>query len=56
MSMGGHSDVVGTAGPGGDTSGRIPLEHFLSRKDVRNFTIEKVFLERPKWIDRDYVL
>ncbi|KAI0683093.1 pectin lyase-like protein [Earliella scabrosa] len=45
-----------SSGPGGDTSGRIPLEHFLDKKDASNFTIEKVFLERPKWIDRDYVL
>ncbi|KAI0642991.1 pectin lyase-like protein [Trametes meyenii] len=42
-------------GPGGNTSARIPLEHLLTDEEAENFTIEKVFLERPGWIDFDYV-
>ncbi|TFK93312.1 carbohydrate esterase family 8 protein [Polyporus arcularius HHB13444] len=43
-------------GPGGNTSARIPLEHVLTKQEAGNFTIDKVFLERPKWIDFDYVM
>ncbi|KAI0823154.1 carbohydrate esterase family 8 protein [Trametes gibbosa] len=42
-------------GPGGNTSARIPLEHVLTDEEAREFTVEKVFLERPTWIDYDYV-
>jgi hypothetical protein len=42
-------------GPGGDTSQRIPQEHLLSAQEARNFTVEAVFLEQPKWIDFDYL-
>lgn len=41
-------------GPGGDTSGRITLEHILTKEQAQNFTIDKVFLEHPTWIDMDY--
>ncbi|TFY73508.1 hypothetical protein EWM64_g10504 [Hericium alpestre] len=41
-------------GPGGNISARIPLEHILTEKEARNFTVEKVFLGRPSWIDFDY--
>ncbi|EKM79120.1 hypothetical protein AGABI1DRAFT_128283 [Agaricus bisporus var. burnettii JB137-S8] len=44
-----------STGPGGDTSQRIPQEHLLSAREARNFTIEMVFLERPHWIDFDYL-
>ena len=44
------------AGPGGNTSSRIPLEHILAKQEAANFTIDEVFLERPKWIDFDYVV
>ncbi|KAI0718206.1 pectin lyase-like protein [Cerioporus squamosus] len=43
-------------GPGGNTSARIPLEHVLTKQEAANFTIDRVFLERPKWIDFEYVL
>ncbi|KAH9850232.1 carbohydrate esterase family 8 protein [Lenzites betulinus] len=43
-------------GPGGNTSARIPLEHILTDDEAKAFTVEKVFLERPAWIDYDYVL
>ncbi|KAI0671108.1 pectin lyase-like protein [Trametes maxima] len=42
-------------GPGGNSSARISLEHLLTDEEAKNFTIEKVFLERPSWIDFDYV-
>ncbi|RPD56135.1 pectin lyase-like protein [Lentinus tigrinus ALCF2SS1-7] len=45
-----------SSGPGGNTSARIPLEHILTKQEASNFTIDKVFLEHPKWIDFDYVV
>ncbi|PPR05376.1 hypothetical protein CVT24_007990 [Panaeolus cyanescens] len=42
-------------GPGGNVSARLPLEHILTTAQSKDFTIEKVFLERPKWIDFSYV-
>ena len=47
--------LCGCSGPGGNTSERISLEHILTRQEANNFTIDKVFLERPKWIDYEYV-
>ncbi|KDR82405.1 hypothetical protein GALMADRAFT_237699 [Galerina marginata CBS 339.88] len=44
-----------STGPGGNTSARIPLEHILSSKQAQDFTVDKVFLERPKWIDSEYL-
>jgi len=44
-----------SSGPGGITTDRVPIEHFLTDAQAANFTIEKVFLETPKWIDFDYV-
>ena len=44
------------AGPGGNTTARTPLDHILTEEEERNFTIDKVFLERPRWIDFEYVL
>ena len=41
-------------GPGGNTSSRLSIEHLLSDTEAQEFTIEKVFLEEPKWIDFDY--
>ncbi|EPQ54795.1 pectin lyase-like protein [Gloeophyllum trabeum ATCC 11539] len=42
-------------GPGGNYSGREPYEHFLTDTEARNFTVDKVFLEHPKWIDYTYI-
>ncbi|KAF8955293.1 pectin lyase-like protein [Flammula alnicola] len=42
-------------GPGGNTSARIPLEHILTKQEGKDFTIDKVFLEYPKWIDYEYL-
>ncbi|KAG9315035.1 carbohydrate esterase family 8 protein [Chiua virens] len=42
-------------GPGANDSARVPVEHILSATQAENFTIEDVFLERPAWIDYDYV-
>ncbi|KAH8826863.1 pectin lyase-like protein [Flagelloscypha sp. PMI_526] len=41
-------------GPGSDTSQRVPQTHLLSEEEASNFTVPKVFLEQPKWIDCDY--
>lgn len=41
-------------GPGGNTSQRIPLEHLLTVQEANDFTVDKVFLEPPQWIDRAY--
>ncbi|EKM49749.1 carbohydrate esterase family 8 protein [Phanerochaete carnosa HHB-10118-sp] len=40
-------------GPGGNTSERVS-DHVLTAAEAENFTIEKVFLETPHWIDFDY--
>ncbi|KAF5336302.1 hypothetical protein D9758_014482 [Tetrapyrgos nigripes] len=45
-----------STGPGGNTSKRIPLEHILTPEEARNFTIDKVFLEHPGWIDFEYIV
>ncbi|OJT02189.1 hypothetical protein TRAPUB_7304 [Trametes pubescens] len=42
-------------GPGGNTSARIPLEHVLTDEEARAFTVDKLFLGRPEWIDHEYV-
>ncbi|KAF8817178.1 carbohydrate esterase family 8 protein [Phlegmacium glaucopus] len=44
-----------SSGPGGNTSARNPVEHILTPDEARNFTINKVFLEHPKWIDFKYL-
>ncbi|PPQ88402.1 hypothetical protein CVT25_011281 [Psilocybe cyanescens] len=44
-----------STGPGGNTSARIALEHILTAEQAKNFTIDKVFLEHPKWIDSTYL-
>ncbi|GJE97696.1 pectin lyase-like protein [Phanerochaete sordida] len=40
-------------GPGGNTSQRVS-DHILTTAEAEDFTIEKVFLETPSWIDFDY--
>ncbi|PIL35188.1 hypothetical protein GSI_02978 [Ganoderma sinense ZZ0214-1] len=45
-----------SSGPGGNTSARIPLDHILTEEEAKNFTVDKVFLERPEWIDFEYAL
>ncbi|KAF9005530.1 pectin lyase-like protein [Cyathus striatus] len=45
---------TGDLGPGGNTTARIPLEHLLTADQAKNFTIDKVFLEHPGWIDFSY--
>lgn len=46
---------INTIGPGANNTQRVPVEHFLSSAEAENFTLEKVFLERPQWIDFGYV-
>ncbi|KAA1473851.1 pectin lyase-like protein [Dentipellis sp. KUC8613] len=41
-------------GPGGNTTSRISLEHILNSKEAKDFTVQKVFLEAPQWIDFKY--
>lgn len=43
-------------GPGGNTSARLPIEHFLTDEEAQVFTIENVFGGRPAWIDFDYMV
>lgn len=43
-------------GPGGNTSARISLDHILTEEEAKNFTVDKVFLERPGWIDFEYAV
>ncbi|KAH8114386.1 pectin lyase fold/virulence factor [Phellopilus nigrolimitatus] len=41
-------------GPGANTSKRVS-DHILTNAEAQDFTIEKVFLEKPQWIDFSYV-
>jgi len=43
-------------GPGANESQRVDVEHFLTDAQARNFTVDKVFLERPSWIDFGYIV
>ncbi|KAF8524973.1 pectin lyase-like protein [Gautieria morchelliformis] len=45
-----------STGPGANNAQRVPVEHFLSDTEAENFTLEKVFLERPQWIDFEYII
>lgn len=49
-----HHDT--RAGPGGNSADRVPIEHLLTDEEAKEFTIEKVFLGKPKWIDYDYLV
>ncbi|KAF7299447.1 Carbohydrate esterase family 8 protein [Mycena indigotica] len=46
-----------SSGPGGNTAGRVSVEHILTAADVKaqDFTVDGVFLEHPKWIDFEYL-
>ncbi len=46
---------IGAQGPGGNTSQRVSQEHILSAQEAHDFSIEGVFLERPRWIDFEYL-
>ncbi|KAF9265315.1 pectin lyase-like protein [Marasmius fiardii PR-910] len=43
-----------STGPGGNVSDRISIEHFLTPDEVKEFTLDSVFLGRPSWVDFDY--
>ncbi|TFK73194.1 pectin lyase-like protein [Pluteus cervinus] len=43
-----------STGPGGNTSERVAIEHLLTGRQAQDFTINKVFLEHPTWIDYEY--
>ena len=43
------------SGPGSNTSERVS-DHLLTDTEAKDFTIDKVFLESPRWIDFDYVV
>lgn len=44
-----------STGLGGNLTDRVAAEHFLTKSEVEaSFTLEKVFLEPPKWIDYTY--
>jgi hypothetical protein len=47
--------IVRHVGPGGNTSERVPIEHLLTAREARDFTIDGVFLEHPHWIDFNYL-
>lgn len=42
------------AGPGGGTSARVSQDHILTSEEAENFTLEKVFVGTPAWIDFSY--
>jgi hypothetical protein len=33
----------------------VPIEHILDAKQAGDFTVDKVFLGRPGWIDHTYL-
>jgi len=41
-------------GPGANLTARVTADHFLTPVQAQNFTVNKVFLGRPTWIDFDY--
>ncbi|KAJ7230684.1 pectin lyase fold/virulence factor [Mycena pura] len=42
-------------GPGFNASARVSFDHLLTVKEARqNFTIEKIFGERPDWVDWEF--
>jgi len=45
-----------STGPGGNTTARVPIDHILTPSQARYFTLERVFLERPRWIDFEYLI
>ncbi|KAH8085963.1 carbohydrate esterase family 8 protein [Cristinia sonorae] len=45
-----------SSGPGSNGSSRVPIEHQLTSHEAEQFTVEKVFLEKPEWIDYGYVV
>ena len=42
------------AGPGGQTSARVPQDHILTSTQAQTFTLEEVFMSTPAWIDFSY--
>ncbi|KAJ6451596.1 carbohydrate esterase family 8 protein [Mycena sanguinolenta] len=46
-----------STGPGGNTTGRTPVEHILNAAQLAalDFTVDGVFLEHPQWIDFEYL-
>ncbi|PFH53349.1 carbohydrate esterase family 8 protein [Amanita thiersii Skay4041] len=42
-------------GPGGNASTRVPIGHLLTAQEAEKFTVDKVFLGRPTWIDFEYL-
>ncbi|KAI0696166.1 pectin lyase-like protein [Cytidiella melzeri] len=42
-----------SSGPGGNTTARVS-DHILTDAEALEYTVNKVFLERPKWIDFEY--
>lgn len=42
-------------GPGGNTTARASIEHLLTASEASEFTVDKVFLGHPTWIDYGYV-
>ncbi|KAI0031178.1 carbohydrate esterase family 8 protein [Vararia minispora EC-137] len=49
-----YAEFDSTVGPGGNTSQRIPEEHLLTASQAAEFTVGKVFLGIPSWIDFEY--
>lgn len=47
------ADHMLVLGPGGNTSQRVS-DHILNAQQAADFTLEKVFLGTPHWIDFDY--
>lgn len=48
-----HTHVIPAIGPGGNTSQRVS-DHILDGRAASDFTLEKVFLGTPHWIDFEY--
>ncbi|GJJ13452.1 hypothetical protein Clacol_007706 [Clathrus columnatus] len=44
-----------STGPGGNVTGRTPIEHILTAQQAKEFTLEKVFGGIPNWIDFEYI-
>jgi len=44
-----------STGAGGAGGARIKQDHILTAEEAENFTIDKVFLSQPGWVDFEYL-
>jgi pectin methylesterase-like acyl-CoA thioesterase len=48
------SSDLGDSGEGYDAAKRLPATHILTAEQAKEFTVEKVFGGKPRWVDWSY--